>query len=311
MSVRKAEILLITSVACRAISFIFSKIALGELEPFNLMAIRFLSAAFLLSLIFHKKILAMTRRTFFHGMLIGLAYFMVMTFELHGLRYTEAGTASFLENTAIVFVPLMLAVINRRLPARTTWISAGSALIGVGFLTLGSSASAGLSLGRGELLCLCAALSYTSGMVLTDRITGDDDPVTIGILQIGFIGLFAVPATFMTETPKLPELPETWLMLACLVFISSVIGFTLLPVAQHYLPAERVSLFCALAPVVACTSGVIFLHEEMTPAKLAGAILILTALVAPKLTGNVRLRRFTDIFHSDRRFERKLHHVSE
>jgi len=284
MTQKKAETILVISVACRAVSYMFSKVALDDLEPFNLLAIRFLSAAIVLTVIFRKKFAVMSRRTMFHGMLIGAAYFLVTTFELNGLCYTDSGTTAFIENTAIVLVPIFLAVMTRKMPGHITVISAVLALSGVGFLTLGgASASAGAGFMHGVVLCFGAAVMYAVAMIITDRFAAEDDPVTIGILQMWFLGLFALPASLATESTHLPVTTDSWFSVAALVIVCSIIGFTTLPIAQRYVSAERVSLFCGLAPLIAGVSGAVFLHESFTAANAIGTALIIVAIFVPEI----------------------------
>lgn len=54
-SARSYELLLIAVIAARATSFIFSKMILESLAPFNLLAVRFIIAFVLLALILTKQ----------------------------------------------------------------------------------------------------------------------------------------------------------------------------------------------------------------------------------------------------------------
>ena len=54
-STKKYELLLIAVIAARATSFIFSKMILESLTPFNLLAVRFIIAFILLALIFNTS----------------------------------------------------------------------------------------------------------------------------------------------------------------------------------------------------------------------------------------------------------------
>ena len=54
-SARSYELLLIAVIAARATSFIFSKMILESLAPFNLLAVRFIIAFVLLALIFNNR----------------------------------------------------------------------------------------------------------------------------------------------------------------------------------------------------------------------------------------------------------------
>ena len=86
-----------------------------------------------------------------------------MTADMYALRIAPASTVSFLENTAIILVPLMQAALRRR-PGRQELLPAGLALLGVACLTLRGGVA---GVGRGELLAMTAALFYTAVILLT------------------------------------------------------------------------------------------------------------------------------------------------
>ena len=280
MKQRSAEILLGSVIVARATSLLFSKLSMRSLSPFNLMGIRFTLAFAVLLLLFWKKFRGIRPATLLRGFALGGTFFAVMAAELYGLRVTDSSTTSFLENTAIVWVPLREAAIHRsRLRGRTLG-SALVTLLGVGLLTLGKS---GFHLGYGELLCLLAALLYAAAILLTAKLSREDDPLVLGILQVGFIGLLGLAATFLLETPRLPQSGGEWGMILMLALVCSCFGFTLQPVAQRYVSAERAGTFCALNPLTAAILGTVFLHERLGLWGLAGAVLILTGILIQSL----------------------------
>ena len=164
---RHAEMLLAGVIAARATSYLFSKLIMEGMGMFNLLGIRFLLAFCLLALLFFQRIRMTDRKSFTAGVIMGCMYFLVMTAELSGLKRTSSGNVSFLENTAIVIVPLLQAVLLRRLPRREAVLSAFLCLAGVGFLTVGS----GLKFGAGEMFCMLAAFLYACTILITDRLT--------------------------------------------------------------------------------------------------------------------------------------------
>lgn len=80
-SARSYELLLIAVIAARATSFIFSKMILESLAPFNLLAVRFIIAFVLLALIFNKAVRSLAVRDLLAGTVIGTAFFYY-----HGVR---------------------------------------------------------------------------------------------------------------------------------------------------------------------------------------------------------------------------------
>lgn len=283
LSRRSAELLLAGVIAARATSYLFSKLILEGMGLFNLLGIRFLLAFAVLAVLFFKRMKMIDRKSLVAGIVMGSMYFMVMTAELSGLKLTSSGNVSFLENTAIVIVPLLQAVLLRRLPQRKAVFSALLCLIGVGFLTLGN----GMSFGVGELFCILAAFLYASTILVTDRLThGNIDPLAAGIVQVGTIGLLSMTASLLFESPRMPIGTMEWIGIIMLAVVCTGFGFTLQPVAQSGTTAERSGMFCALNPMVATLLGVVFLHESFTAQSVVGGGFILAGILFSNKRGN-------------------------
>lgn len=275
MSRRSAEALLVLALGLRGSSLLFSKVALGTMGPFTLLGIRFLISFAVIALIFNKRMRGMKRSTILKGMAIGAGFFVTMTFELNGLKTTPSSTTAFLENSAVVIIPLLAAAIRRSKPEISALISAAIALTGVGFLTLKGSE---LAFTHGELLVLGSAFGYAITVLITDKVTENEDAFQLGVLQLLFIGLFGIIAAFIFEKPTLPSSSVEWGAILYLALVCSGVGFTVQPVAQKYTTAERTGLFTALNPLVAAILGVVFLHESFGVTSFIGGALILFSI---------------------------------
>ena len=280
LSRRGAELLLAGVIIARATSYLFSKLILEGMGMFNLLGIRFTLAFALLFLMFFKRLKSMSGKTVAAGAVMGGMFFLVMTAELSGLKRTATGNTAFLENTAIVLVPLLQAVLGHRLPKGKVIFSALLCLVGVGVLTLGGS----VGFGAGECWCLLAAFLYACTILVTDRLSHSGiDTLAAGIVQVGVIGALSLAVSFLTETPRLPSGSTEWLGIIMLAAVCSCFGFTLQPVAQSGTTAERAGMFCALNPVVAAILGVVFLHEPFTVKTAVGGVLILLGILFAEL----------------------------
>lgn len=277
ISRRGSEILLSLVIMARATGYLFSKLGMTGLGIFNLLALRFLLAAALLSVLFLPRLRRISRSSVCAGLIMGGLFFLVMTAELSGLQRTSSSTVSFLENTAIVLVPLFAAAISCRAPEKKEIVCAALALAGVGFLTLGG----GMRFGLGEAFSLLAAALYACAILTTDRLThrGRIDTLSAGIVQVATIGVLSLAVSCLTETPRLPQGGLEWGSVLALAIVCSGFGFTLQPVAQAGTSAERAGMFCALNPLVASVLGVVFLHERLGAESIVGAFLILAAIL--------------------------------
>ena len=255
-----------------------SKICLDELGVFTLLGIRFLMAFVLLAPFMIHDLIHVRAKTLINAMTLGGLSSLVMACEVTGLRTADASSAAFLENTAIIFVPAIEAVISHRLPERKIIISVLIAMTGIALLTLRDGR---VNLSSGEMLCLVAAVLYACAVILTERLSHLDKPLLTGLLQVGFMGLFCFIIAIFTEDFAFPKEAQTWEALMMLVMLCTCFGFVFQPMAQSKLTPERAGLFCAIGPVGGALTGFLVLGEHITLAGLAGMILILAAVIAP------------------------------
>ncbi len=272
-----ASILLIFVFMERGTSFLFSKTLMHDMSPMSVLAVRFILAFLVLAVIFCKKLLAIDRKSFMNGVILGILYTICMIFEMYGLRLTDTGVSSLIENMAIVLVPLYVAVLTRTLPRRKTMVCAVMAVIGVGFLSLDQGRGSDGSLGI--ILMIFAAMTYAVCILFTERVSSGSDPITVGMIQLGTMGLLSLVISFFTGGVVLPNDLSQWGMLLILVLLCSCFGFAFQPLGQKYLKAENAAVLTVVNPLTASILGVVVVGETLTGIKMTGYILILTALI--------------------------------
>ncbi len=271
-----AEVLLAALITARATSYMFSKLLLETMGQFTLLGLRSLLAFAVLLAISFKYLKATKKEDVTYGILVGACLFTVMCLELSGLKHTSSVSVSFEENMAVIFVPILLAVINRKLPSRKTVAAVSMSAVGIALLKLNPE---GFDFNIGDLYGILSAVAYAATIILISRIGGKGDPLRIGIYQVGTIGVLAMAAAFIFETPALPAAGMEWGYLLYLAIVCSVFGFTLQPYAQSRTTAERAGMLCALNPVTAAVLGMVFLGETMTAKGILGAVLIVAGIL--------------------------------
>ncbi len=283
MSVRRAEVLMAAVIIARSTSFVFNKMGLGTMSAFNMLAVRFLLAFVLLAALFGKKLIkGLNRRTVAGGALVGFIFFLVMSCEMLSLKTVNSGTVSLLENLAIILVPLLESALHRKALKPLSLLCAAIAVGGVALLTMEGG---GFHLGRGECIALLSAFLYAVGIIAIDRTSHKADGFELGVLEVGFLGLFALIASFLFELPRLPQTSGEWGIILALAVVCTGFGYTLQPVAQSRISADRASLFCALSPAFATIFGAVLLRERVTAWGYVGIILILGSILLPNLAG--------------------------
>ena len=288
-----AKLLLISVFTARGTSFLFSKSLMGTMSPMSILALRFILAFLILTLVFYKKLKNLRMPTLRGGLILGLLYTICMMFEMYGLRLLDSGVSALIENMAILFVPIYVALWTRTWPRAKTLFCAVLAIAGVGLLSISQMEMKSGSLGI--FLIICAALTYGFCILATEKVAKDGDPVAIGIIQLGVMGFLSLAVALLTESFTMPSSQNQWTMLLFLVLICSCFGFTFQPVGQRYLPAETAAVLTVINPFAASIMGVLVAHEGLTFAKGAGYIVILLALVIYNKNTEKKLNQGTKI----------------
>ena len=144
-----------------------------------------------------------------------------MSAELTALHTASSSSVSLLENCAIVFVPLIDALLLRRLPDKKTAASTIAAFLGVLCLALEQGGLSG-----GIFWGLAAALIYACAIILTARFSHEsEDPLCIGVVQVGTMGVLALVASLLFESPVLPQTAPQWGMVAALALVEPQRGY--------------------------------------------------------------------------------------
>lgn len=273
---KNASILLAAVIIARSTSYLFSKICLQTIGPFTLLAERSLIAFIILAALCFKNLAALKKKEFAAGAVIGSLFYLVMASELTGLKTADSSVASLLENTAIVFVPLIQAALARKLPELRVTACCALAFLGIAFLTIEGGH---ITLSGGEQRIIAAAVLYAISIIVTAKLSSWGNPLTIGIVQVGTMGILALITALLSETLTLPATGEAWFALMYLAVICTCFGFTLQPMAQSKCSPEKAGLYCALNPMTAVALGVIVLDEIFRLQDTIGFILIIGGMI--------------------------------
>lgn len=286
---RRADVQMLLATVIWGSSYLFMKSGLASMQELNLIALRFGIAFVAAGLLFHRRLRSVDRGTLLAGGVLGTALFAAFVFITYGVQQTTASQAGFLISLAVIFVPILTTVLRRRLPDKRLSVSIVVAVAGLGLLTLQHE----MSLHLGDLLCIIAALVYAIYILLAGKYTPQHDPLTLGIVQLGVAALLGTVATFLFETPQLPDTPESWASILGLGVLCSGLGYILQTFAQRHASPTRTSLIFSLEPLFAAAFAFIFQGESLTLQGYCGAALMLAGVLITevKLPPHVFRRR--------------------
>lgn len=285
MSVQiKADLALIMVVMFWGTSNLLTKVGLGDLSEFNLIALRFVIAFALTSVIFRKRLAAVDFKTVKRAAVLSVILFCVFIFATFGVRHTTVSNAGFLTCLSGIIVPMINFAVFKIKQEKMTVISIVMALAGVWLLIAGTS----LTFNLGDILCILCSVAFAVHILVTERLTRDVDSVALGVIQLGFVGVYAVVFSFMLETPTFPVSLSNWMVVLGLSVFSTAIAFVTQTVAQKYTTATHTGLIFTFEPLFSVLIAYIFLGEILSLRGYAGAALMLASLMLIELKPDLR-----------------------
>ncbi|MBT6096250.1 MAG: DMT family transporter [Rhodospirillaceae bacterium] len=257
-------------------SYLFIKVAVAEIPPVTLIAMRVAGAAVFLTIVLLLQQKTMPRELRTWGQFGIQAIFnsiAAWTALAWGQQFVGAGLASVLNSTAPIFVFLFTALVTRHeaLDGRKL-IGAVVGLIGV-ILIVGVDALAGLGGAvAGQVACLVGAMLYAGAAIYGKRFA------QVGALQTALGTMLwatavLVPAAFVLENPlALSPSPKALAATAILSIFCTGVALLIYFRLVHTLGSLGVASQAYLRAGVGVILGVVLLGETITPMVLIGLV---------------------------------------
>lgn len=281
------------------VSFLFIKLAVEDVSPATLVALRlgFSVLTLLLIVAIRPELMAGWRRYWRLGVVVGIINnFIPFVLISWGETAIASGVASILNATTPLFTVLIAnwlpgAGREKLTPQRGAGVLLGfmgvGVLVGPAALGLGGS---GLAHTLGELAVLVAAASYGVGALLSRRFGGSATLVAPLSCQVAAL-LLVVPVALVWSPPtKLPS-PLAIGAAAELGVLGTALAYLLYFWLIRHVGATRTSLVTYLLPCTALLWGVLFLREHISWNALAGLLLVLLGTMLTNGTLNSMMRR--------------------
>lgn len=190
--------------------------------------------------------------------------------------YIDVGCATTLHFLYPVFVSLLcFAVYHERL-GRRKLLALGMAFVGaLCFFDLTNTGSI-----TGLIMAASSALTYAFYMVQLEKTRlSHQNAYKISFYLAIFILLETLVYHLLFSSIQFILPWNAYLLILLLSLVSSFLAVVLLQKGIQKLGSSTASLFCLFEPITSVICGVFFLQEALTPAKAAGCLIILTALI--------------------------------
>ncbi len=288
---RTPLLLMVLVTLLAAAGWLFSKEAIRELPPAAFIGSRFLLAALLLLPLAWLHEPPPTRAQLVRasgcGTLLGASLLLWVT----AISQSDAlGSGAFIMSVATLMAPLAAWGAFRAKPSRHYWLTLPIAIAGL--LLLSSSPHWGVSLSL--FWFLAAATTLGIQLAVHRHFAQSIAPTWLTCIQLAMTGLLGTLLSLLTEQwPEAGVSHGIWGWFAASVLIATTLRYWLLTHALSKMTTAHAALMMLLEPVWTLLLSTLFYSEPLGGAKLAGAGLVLGALVLyqlPLLLRSARLK---------------------
>jgi O-acetylserine/cysteine efflux transporter len=281
------------------VNFVVMKFALRDFSPFQLGAARYVFAVLPLILLVKPPRIAW-KWVLLYGVFQGVGQFGILFFALKvGMT---AALASVLLQTQVFFTALFGFVLlheraSRPLQAGMVLAALGLGCFALNYVSPGSEISNATTL-AGFALTLCAAAMWAMSNIVARRVQqlhADYSPVAFVVWSssVAIVPFMALSLAFDAPDIRWQWLEarwSSWLAVAYLGWVATVLGYSLWTGLLKRHPANKVAPFSLGVPIVGLTTGMLVLGEVITPWQWAGIALVVAALACVMLGGLIRRR---------------------
>jgi O-acetylserine/cysteine efflux transporter len=276
--------LTIAVVAVLGYTFVPVKVALREVPPFTLAALRFLLAAVPMVFFVRRPDMPL-RGVVGYGFAIGVFQFGLMFLGIQlGM---PVGLASLVIQMQVFFtIGLAVAFAGDQLK-RHNVVAAVIAIAGIVVLALYKLTGGLAGTAIGFALVIAAAFSWAVGNIIAKRSAGqhgaDMFGLTVWSSVVPPLPLLVLGFAFEGGADSLRAIagmsPLAWGCVLVMSYGATLFGFGSWNALLHRYPTTLISPFALLIPVFGLASGALFLGESLSPMQMAGVALVFVGLV--------------------------------
>lgn len=277
MSRSKAEIILFFVATVWAATFPILKITLAEFPPFFFVALRFLLASVLFTIVFYKKFKFDGFGEIKAGLILGVLLLLGFTSQSVGLVYTSSSNSALITGVNVLIVPFAQFIITRKKVFFENWV--GVILVTAGLYLLTRPEINGINLG--DWITLICAISWAFYIIYLDVFTNRYKNIYMIILvQFWLVTIIAFAIGFIIENPsKVIFSTNNILALLYAGILATLIATTLGNKFQKFTSPIRATLVLAWETPAAVILSILFVNESFKFIQISGAVLMIFGIL--------------------------------
>ncbi len=276
-----ADLLLFSVTIFWGSTFIIVKKSIEIMPTFAFLSLRFWLASLILTAIFFPKLKNINKYILRDGILLGIMLFLAYAFQTVALQYSKASVVGFLTGLNVVMVPIMSAVIIKKVPSIYSQIGVFLALIGVALMSLHGE----FSISPGDSLAIICAFFVSVHILMTDKFSRKYDTYLLTTIEIIVLAILSTFTSMAKEPYLIPQHFSSYLIVSLLItsVFATVYAFVIQTTMQQYTTPTKTALIFTMEPVMSVIFGYTLGGEILTLKGYIGSLTIFIGLIIAEL----------------------------
>ena len=259
---------------------IISKLVYHSMPVYSFLFLRYVLAAAIMLLIWHKTILRELKAANAKEYILpGLCMSCAFIFSNLALQRTTATNVSFLRSLSAVLVPVLLLVFFHQKYRRKDVVIQMLMIVGLYLLCMKGGFH---GIGPGELLALIAALLVAGSLVFGKSALRSISAVSLSFVQT-LLSVFVCGAMcILTDSARYLPRAFDWKIVLALLYAAiacTIGGYMLQNIALKHISSKVTGMVQCLYPVATAAIAYFVLHERLTLPGMVGAAVIIVSIL--------------------------------
>ena len=268
------DIMLLAATLVWGSSFFIVKDLVASVNPFVMVAYRFLIASVfvaLLAFVLKKNLLG----NILEGLILAFTVWLITVLQAVGMVYTTASNSGFITAMFVVFVPIFSILLFGGKLKKSSLLAIVIDVAGLWFLTEGLKA-----INLGDFLTMLAAVASAFHILFIDKFGKKGlDPLVLCFQQFFFAGLLSLITALVMGYSFSIVWGKAVYSLAFLIALPTIFSFLAQIFSQKHVDAIRASLIYTLEPVFAAVLAWTLGGEKAISVRVLGGCLIFAGMI--------------------------------
>lgn len=259
-------------------SFPIVSLALKSFPPYSFVMLRYLLASAILLIICFKKLKNINKETLIAGLLVAITVFLGTIFQTAGLVYTTPSKSGFLTGLNVAMVPILIAIIYKKLPDSKTVIGVIFSIIGLGVMSINRN----MTLNFGDGITIIGAFMFSVQILLVDKYAHKVDLLLFTFIEFLATGIFSILPSGLIEHFDFKFTQASVFGIIFTAIICTVVAYSIQNKMQPYTSPAHAAVIYLGEPVFGAIFST-FIGDRLTGKTLIGCGLIFTGMIVINL----------------------------